>query len=71
MCHAALLMAPGSCLLAIVPDDRFLTFLKWFTDAFDGRYAYVVGQRPTSGAPDLTVDVDRLNATLDLVERAL
>jgi Glycosyltransferase 61 len=71
MCHAALLMPPGSCLVAIVPDDRFLTFLKWFTDAFDGRYAYVVGKRPAPDAPHLTVDVARLNATLDLVERAL
>ena len=68
MCHAALLMAPGSCLLAIVPEDRFLTFLKWFTDAFEGRYAYVVGQRPSPDDADLIVDIDRLNATLDLVE---
>jgi hypothetical protein len=71
MCHAALLMPQGACLLAFVPEDRFLSFLKWFTDAFDGRYAYVIGKRATPDAPDLTVDVDRLNATLDLVERAL
>jgi hypothetical protein len=71
MCHAALLMPPGACLLAIVPEDRFLSFLKWFTDAFDGRYAYVIGKRLTPAASELTVDVGRLNATLDLVERAL
>jgi hypothetical protein len=71
MCHAALLAPARSCILAIVPEDRFLTYLKWFTDAFDSRYAYVIGKRPASGAPDLTVDISRLNATLDLIERAL
>ena len=58
-------------MLAIVPEDRFLTYLKWFTDAFDMRYGYVIGQRPEPGAPDVAVDVTRLNAALDLVEKAL
>jgi hypothetical protein len=71
MCHAAMLLPPGAAMLAIVPEDRFLTYLKWFTDAFDMRYGYVIGQRPERGAPDVIVDINRLLATLDLVERAV
>ena len=71
MCNAAMMMPPGGCILAIVPEDRFLTYLKWFTDAFEMRYGYVVGRRPIPGAPDVIADLSRLNATLDLVEGAL
>lgn len=71
MCNAAMLLPPGSCILAIVPEDRFLSYLKWFTDAFDMRYAYVVAQRPQAGAPDVIADIARLNATIDLAERTL
>ena len=71
MCHASMMLPPGAAMLAIVPEDRFLTYLKWFTDAFGMRYGYVIGQRPEPGAPDVTVDVKRLNAALDLVEKAL
>jgi len=71
MCHASMMLPPGAAMLAIVPEDRFLTYLKWFTDAFDMRYGYVIGQRPEPGAPDVAVDVTRLNAALDLVEKAL
>jgi hypothetical protein len=71
MCHAAMLLPAKAAMLAIVPEDRFLTYLKWFTDAFDMRYGYVIGQRPEPGAPDVTVDIDRLQKTVDLVEQAV
>jgi hypothetical protein len=71
MCHAAMLLPAKAAMLAIVPEDRFLTYLKWFTDAFDMRYGYVIGQRPEPGAPDVKVDIDRLQKTVDLVEQAV
>lgn len=71
MCHAALMLPPKACIFAFVPEDRFLSFLKWFTDAFGMRYAYAVGSRPEPGAPDIVVDIDRINRTLDLIESAL
>jgi hypothetical protein len=71
MCHASMMLPAGAAMLAVVPEDRFLTYLKWFTDAFGMRYGYVVGQRPEPGAPDISVDISRLNAALDLIEKTI
>jgi capsular polysaccharide biosynthesis protein len=67
--HATILMPPGSCIVALVPAYRFLTAMKWFTDAFDMRYGFVVGER--CGPDTFEIDITRLHATVDLVERAL
>jgi hypothetical protein len=71
LAHPTMLMPPGGCIVALVPANRFLTAMKWFTDAFEMRYGYVVGEPAGANISNMTIDVQRLHATLDLVERAL
>ena len=68
--HATMMVAPGACIVAIQEADRFTSGIKWFADAVDMRYGFLVAERQSSDA-QIHVDVKRLHATLDLAERAL
>lgn len=68
--HATMMLPPGACIVAIQPDDRFTSGIKWFADAVGMRYGFLVGERQSSDA-QIHVELKRLHATLDLAERAL
>ena len=70
LAHATMMMPPGACLLVLMPPFRVIDAIKWFADAVGLRYGFVIGDAGAAGTEEFSIDLRRLNATLDLVERA-
>jgi len=66
--HATMLMPQGGAIVAIQPPMRFANAIKFFADAVGIRFGFVVGEQAGEG---FSVPVERLRATLDLVDAAI
>ena len=66
--HATMLMPAGGAILALQPPRRFAESIKLFSDTIGLRFGFVVGE---DHGDRFTVAIDRLEATIDLVEDAI
>lgn len=66
--HGLYTIAEGGAFLAVQPPKRFNNVIKDYTDCMAMRYATVVGNVE---GDEYSIDLDRMNRTIDLVEAAI
>lgn len=66
LAHPIVLMPEGATIVALEPPHRFSALMKPYADMAGQRFAYVVGD--DQGQDRFSIDISRLQATLDLVE---